>query len=679
MIDLEKLEENCVRDSEDAIVEKKEVAYSRGFVVRRRQSFRSKKRQARKENTSSSNLRNDEYQPRLPQTATTVKTPTTFPPKAKKRASLQNLSSRASFGGGASSGRLSPSSRGMTIGNSSATFEDSSIVLPVDGSPNRISVCQPLSSLLKAHQREGLQFCWKNVCSKLMSCDQVDGKGIIHGAILAHNMGLGKSFQAVCLLHTILTHPSLVIAGGRPNGFGGTNATKRIVHCALLLAPVNTLANWQVEFSKWLSPESGQRVPAIRFYQITGDKKNHVKIVKEWQQSGGVLVCSADTFGSTCKAFVSKGGRKSPVPGKSTKETKPSSAKDEKTKSDEALMRKALFDPGPGIVVLDEVHTMLKSENSIIYRVLNGLKTRLRLGLTGSPLQNNLLEYYRLASWVRPNSLAASEAVFKREFFDPIMAGVPSDCSRAEAEKQEECTKKMQVILDEFVHRRDSSILAKDLPPLQQTIIHVRQSMAQIKLYREFRRYQRESGDKGFFKQYHALRPVSNHPAVLFASKDTVSKANSPTGKSDEEKNKSKAGSELTVAGEPKTTDSNANSLTGNSDEGKNNSKDGSELTVTGEPKTAPNKFAWLCDKCEIVSFKTYDECCEHEETCTGKPNAAFDLPNKRVPVKKNKSDPEEGEWWTSFKEKADRTSLDLKGIEHSGKVVMLLQIIGTL
>jgi len=250
------------------------------------------------------------------------------------------------------------------------------------------------------------------------------------------------------------------------------------------------------------------------------------------------------------------------------------------------------------------------------------------------------------------------------------MAGVPSDCSRAEAEKQEECTKKMQVILDEFVHRRDSSILAKDLPPLQQTIIHVRQSKAQIKLYREFRRYQRESGDKGFFKQYHALRPVSNHPAVLFASKDTDSKANSPTGKSDEEKNKSKAGSELTVAGEPKTTDSKtdskANSPTGKSDEEENKG-------------TAPDGSAWQCDICNNVRFKTYDECCEHEETCTGKPNAAFDLPYKCVPVKKNKSDPEEGEWWTSFKEKADRTSLDLKGIEHSGKVVMLLQIIGTL
>lgn len=640
MIDLEKLEEKCVRDSEDAIVEKKEVAYSSGFVVRRRQSFRSKKRQTRKESTSS-NLTNEEYQPRLPSAATMMKTPATIP-KAKKRAALQHLSSRASFGGGASSGRLSPSSRGKTIGNSSATFEDSSIALPVDGCPKRISVCQPLSSLLKAHQREGLQFCWKNVCSKLMSCKQMDDKGAIHGAILAHNMGLGKSFQAVCLLHTILTHPSLVTAGGCPNDFGGTNSIKRIVHCALLLAPVNTLANWQVEFSKWLSPESGRRVPAIRFYQITGDKKNHIKIVKEWQESGGVLVCSAETFGSTCKAFVSKGGRKSPVPGKPTEETKLSKARDEKTKSDEALMRKALFDPGPDIVVLDEVHTMLKSDTSIIYRVLNGLKTRLRLGLTGSPLQNNLLEYYRLASWVRPNSLAASEAVFKREFFDPIMAGVPSDCSRAEAEKQEECTKKMQAILDEFVHRRDQSILAKDLPPLQQTIIHVRQSKAQIKLYREFRRYQRESGDKGFFKQYHALRPVANHPAVLFASKETDTKTNSPSVKSDE---------------------------------GKAEGKNDSEFTESGEPKTAPNKFAWLCDKCEIMSFKTYDECCEHEETCTGKPNAALELPSKCVPVKKKKS-PEEGEWWASFKEKADRTSLDLKGIEHSGKIVMLLQII---
>ena len=44
-------------------------------------------------------------------------------------------------------------------------------------------------------------------------------------------------------------------------------------------------------------------------------------------------------------------------------------------------------------------------------------------------------------------------------------------------------------------------MLAKDLPFLQETIIQVRQSKPQAKLYSDFRKYQRESGNKSFFKQ----------------------------------------------------------------------------------------------------------------------------------------------------------------------------------
>lgn len=183
------------------------------------------------------------------------------------------------------------------------------------------------------------------------------------------------------------------------------------------------------------------------------------------------------------------------------------------TKSKQLVLQ-ALFNPGPDIVVLDEVHTMLKSSSTNIYKVLCGLKTRLRLGLTGSPIQNNLDEYYRMASWVRPDCLG-NEYSFKRKFHDPIMDGMAADCTPSQAEKQEQASLKLHGILEQFCHRRDAGVLSKDLPFLQETIIHVRNSMAQTKLYREFRKYQREMNSKNFFKQYHALRPVSNHPAVL--------------------------------------------------------------------------------------------------------------------------------------------------------------------
>lgn len=120
-----------------------------------------------------------------------------------------------------------------------------------------------------------------------------------------------------------------------------------------------------------------------------------------------------------------------------------------------------------------------------------------------------------------------TEASFTKKYYDPIMDGMAADCSPLQAETQESVSKELYGVLEEFVHRRDANVLARDLPLLQETIIHVRQSKSQMKvrmhwkhqyfstfmfclsdalrlsqLYREFRKYQRENDDKGFFKQY---------------------------------------------------------------------------------------------------------------------------------------------------------------------------------
>ena len=115
---------------------------------------------------------------------------------------------------------------------------------------------------------------------------------------------------------------------------------------------------------------------------------------------------------------------------------------------------------------------------------------------------------------MRPNCLG-TESNFTRKFHDPIMDGMAVDCTPLQATTQEEVSSELHRVLSGFVHRRDADVLRKDLPFLQETIIHVRQSKAQIKLFREFRKYQHEMDSKNFFKQYHALRPVTNHPACL--------------------------------------------------------------------------------------------------------------------------------------------------------------------
>jgi len=200
-----------------------------------------------------------------------------------------------------------------------------------------------------------------------------------------------------------------------------------------------------------------------------------MKTITEWYDHGGILCVSLDKYASACKAFFDTESSK-----RGATSNKTATKKSSVHIKNNAFLRRALFQPGPDIVVLDEVHSMLKSNNTNIYKALCGMGTRLRLGLTGSPIQNNLYEYFRMANYVRPGCLG-TEANFTKKFHDPIMDGMAADCTPLEADTQEQVSKELHGILAKFVHRRDADVLSKELPFLQETIIHVRQSRVQGK------------------------------------------------------------------------------------------------------------------------------------------------------------------------------------------------------
>jgi transcriptional regulator ATRX len=78
-------------------------------------------------------------------------------------------------------------------------------------------------------------------------------------------------------------------------------------------------------------------------------------------------------------------------------------------------MRNYLFDPD--LVVVDE-GTKLKNADTCFARALQNVKTRNRMILTGTPLQNHLMEYYSMCNWVRPDYWSKEE--FNRIFVQPI-------------------------------------------------------------------------------------------------------------------------------------------------------------------------------------------------------------------------------------------------------------------
>ncbi|KAG7348165.1 SNF2-related protein [Nitzschia inconspicua] len=320
----------------------------------------------------------------------------------------------------------------------------------------RIVVASHFNQRLKKHQREGIEFMFKRTFADLGGDDNAD----IGGCILAHSMGLGKSLSVITLLHTLM--------------FLQQQAIRKV----LLVVPVNTVANWENEFSKWTE---GIKEKMTIYNPGDGQGKTfRMRVLKCWIKNGGVFLISDALFRTSMK----------------TEEMK------------EILSK-------PDAIFLDESHSMLKNKENQTFKELEKVKTKRRICLTGTPFQNNLLEYYRMISYARPGLLGSSEKKFAKEYAEPIYVGMAKDARRSFKTYADELIKKFTAKVDPFVHRRDATVLVNDLPSLQQVVLHVRPTKAQRALYALYRKYQKSSGQKNFFHQFSSLRPIHNHPAAI--------------------------------------------------------------------------------------------------------------------------------------------------------------------
>ena len=103
------------------------------------------------------------------------------------------------------------------------------------------------------------------------------------------------------------------------------------------------------------------------------------------------------------------------------------------------------------IVILDEAQA-LKNPQSARTQSAHLLNTDFTIALTGTPIENSLLDLWSIISIVTPNHLGTIK-LFKRRFAVPIQAG---DLSRLSD---------LQDLLQPFLLRRQKEQVAPDLPP----------------------------------------------------------------------------------------------------------------------------------------------------------------------------------------------------------------------
>ncbi|KAM7013293.1 chromodomain-helicase-DNA-binding protein 1-like [Tautogolabrus adspersus] len=122
------------------------------------------------------------------------------------------------------------------------------------------------------------------------------------------------------------------------------------------------------------------------------------------------------------------------------------------------------------VLVVDEAHR-LKNQNSLLHKTLTQFSVGFRVLLTGTPIQNNLLELYSLLSFIQPNVFSADET---EDFVNAY----------SDVQSQPALASELQSVLEPFLLRRVKSEVAVDLPKKTELVMFHGMSALQKKYYK---------------------------------------------------------------------------------------------------------------------------------------------------------------------------------------------------
>ncbi|KAK4136152.1 hypothetical protein BT67DRAFT_418144 [Trichocladium antarcticum] len=321
-----------------------------------------------------------------------------------------------------------------------------------------------LAKVLRPHQIEGVKFMYRCVMG------MIDEKA--HGCIMADEMGLGKTLQCITLLWTLLKQ--------------SPDAGKSSIQKAIVACPSSLVRNWANELTKWLGAD------AITPFAIDGkaSKEELTRQLRQWAMASGravtrpVIIVSYETLRLNVDEL-----KNAPI----------------------------------GLMLCDEGHR-LKNGESQTFSTLNNLNVSRRVILSGTPIQNDLSEYFSLISFANPD-LLGSRLEFRKRFELPILRGRDADASEADRKRGDECLSALLGMVNKFIIRRTNDILSKYLPVKYEHVVFCNLAPFQLALYNYFitspdiQALLRGKGSQPL-KAIGMLKKLCNHPDLLDLAAD---------------------------------------------------------------------------------------------------------------------------------------------------------------
>lgn len=293
-----------------------------------------------------------------------------------------------------------------------------------------------------------------------------------YGCIMADEMGLGKTLQCIALMWTLLRQG--------PQG-------KRLIDKCIIVCPSSLVNNWANELVKWLGPNTLSPLAVDgKKSSLASGATSVAEAIKIWAQAQGrnivkpVLIISYDTLRRNVKQ---------------------------------------LQNCEVGLLLADEGHR-LKNGESLTFTALDSINCPRRVILSGTPIQNDLSEYFALLNFSNPG-LLGSRNEFRRNFELPILQSRDADATDTEISNGEKKLQLLSNIVSKFIIRRTNDILSKYLPCKYEHVIFVNLTPFQKKVYneliksRDIKKVMKGDGGSQPLKAIGVLKKLCNHPSLI--------------------------------------------------------------------------------------------------------------------------------------------------------------------
>ncbi|KAL8715056.1 MAG: hypothetical protein Q9220_001013 [cf. Caloplaca sp. 1 TL-2023] len=317
------------------------------------------------------------------------------------------------------------------------------------------------------YQKTGVQWLWE------LYTQQV-------GGIVGDEMGLGKTIQIIAFL-------------------AGLHYSKKLTRPIIVVAPATVMKQWVNEFHTWWPPfrvsilhTSGSgmidlgrelqcendllsQVPSARRKPVTKNQRAARSIVDRVVSEGHVLVTTYTGLQTYAELLI-------PVDWE--------------------------------YAVLDEGHK-IRNPNAAITIYCKEVRTANRIILSGTPMQNNLVELWSLFDFVFPMRLGTL-VNFRNQFEIPIKQGGYANASNLQVQTAMRCAETLKDTISPYLMQRFKIDVASDLPKKTEQVLFCKLTRPQREAYEAFLASDDLksiiNGKRQVLYGIDILRKICNHP-----------------------------------------------------------------------------------------------------------------------------------------------------------------------